>query len=247
MSGGAGGNKGVRRRAGHDFVYCEPGAAYCAQRRFVASRRHCRIRVESHQALRGRCVVNCVDVFHRMAERDSFEWSKWRLDARERLKLFDFQHLFNRAQAVRALRVPGGRQMVQAGRMAEEKRGHRLDLNTCWPSWKCLSRFCAQTDAGWRRTAIGHEEIHLQWLAGIDAVLIEIADAFTGQERIVDQEVPGEAYGLQENAAGGLGEDLGFARSTHHGIATEQILDRGRGDGGAWPQCIDCDFPAQLA
>src|SRR5262245_16847576 len=117
--------------------------------------------------------------------------------------------------------------MIQAGRMAEEKGGHRLDLNTRGPSWKCLSGFCTQTDAGWRRTAVRHEEIHLQRLAGIDAVLIKITDAFARQERVIDQEVPGEALRLQKNTACGLREYLGFARTAHHCIATKQVLDRG--------------------
>ena len=47
---------------------------------------------------------------------------------------------------------------------------------------------------------VGHEEIHLQRLAGIDAVAVEIGDAFGGEERVVDQEIAGEAFRLLEDA-----------------------------------------------
>src|SRR5262249_51187723 len=156
-------------------------------------------------------------------------------DARQRLKLFVFQCLFNCAQTIRSLRMPGRRQVVQTGWMTEDESRHRLDLSARRPSWKCLRRYCIQTDALWRWTFVRHEEIHLQWLGGVDAVLIKVADTFTGQECIVDQEIPGKGFRFQENATSGFGENFRFARSAHHSITTEQVLDRCGGDGGTGP------------
>ena len=45
-------------------------------------------------------------------------------------------------------------------------------------------------------------------MLGIDAVLVEVADALTGQERVVDQEVAGEVLGLMEHVIGGRRQNL---------------------------------------
>ena len=66
------------------------------------------------------------------------------LDARQRLKLFVLQHLFDRTQTIRPFRMARRREVVQAGGMTEEESGHWLDLNARTPSWKCLSRFCSR-------------------------------------------------------------------------------------------------------
>src|SRR5262245_16458185 len=182
-----------------------------------------------------------------MTQRNDLNWAARSLDTGEGLKLFVFQYLFDRAQTVGALRMTGGRQMVQAGSVTEENGGHRLDLNTCKPSWKCLSRFCAQTDAIRRWNGVRHEEVQLQWLARVDAILIKITNAFAGEECVVDQEVPCKSLGLLENSTGGLSEDSRLARAQHHRVSAEQVPDRGGGDRCARPQGIDCDFPAQFA
>jgi hypothetical protein len=74
-----------------------------------------------------------------MTKSDDIKASERGLDSCQRLKLFIFQHLIDRTQAVRPLRMSGWRQVVQAGWMAEKKSRHSLDLNIREPSWKCLS------------------------------------------------------------------------------------------------------------
>ena len=74
-----------------------------------------------------------------MTKSDHIKASERRLDSCQRLKLFILEHLIDRTQAVRTLRMSGRRQVVQAGWMAEKKSRHSLDLNIREPSWKCLS------------------------------------------------------------------------------------------------------------
>ena len=47
--------------------------------------------------------------------------------------------------------------------------------------------------------------------------------------------------GLSQNGVRGIAHDLGRAAGAHHGVAAEQIADRGGGDGGARPQRVDGD------
>src|SRR6185437_11399245 len=101
--------------------------------------------------------------------------------------------------------------MIQTGGMAQEKCGHGLDLDAQGLWWKSLSRFCVQAHSRGRWAVVRHEEIHLERLAGVDAVLVEIRDAFTGEESIINQKVPGEGLRLVENAACRLGQNLRLA------------------------------------
>src|SRR5262249_25043882 len=181
-----------------------------------------------------------------MTKGDDLDWPARSLDTGKSLKLFVLQCLFDGAQTVRTLGMTGGRQMVQAGPVTEENCRHHLHLNTHKPSWKWLSRFCVQTDSVRRWNSVRHEEVHLQGVARVDAILIKITDAFAGEEWVVNQEVPGKGLGLLENPASGLGEDRGLTRASHHRVAPEQVPDRGRSDRGAPPQSIDCDFSAQF-
>src|SRR6185503_998781 len=130
-------------------------------------------------------IADCLDVVRRMAKRDNVERPAWRLDACQRLKLFIFQGLLDRAQPVRPLRVAGRREVVQAGGMTEQKRGHCLDLNAPVAGRKCLSRFCVQADAVGRPAAVGYEKIDLQRLTRIDTVLVEICHAFPCEKGVV--------------------------------------------------------------
>ena len=48
-----------------------------------------------------------------------------RLDAHQRLEALGFERALDRAQPVRPLRMAGRREVVEAGRMGDEERGHR--------------------------------------------------------------------------------------------------------------------------
>ena len=124
-----------------------------------------------------------------MTKRDYIERAERSLNARQRLKLFVFQGLFDRTQAVRSFRMACWRKVVQAGGMTEQESRHWLDLNARRPWWKCLSRFRFQADAGWWRAPVRHEEIDLQRLAGIGALLIKISDAFAGEDIAIAAEM----------------------------------------------------------
>ena len=76
----------------------------------------------------------------------------------------------------------------------------------------------------------------------IDAVGLEIPDAGGVQHLVVDAELPGEFPRRPgEDRMGGIAHDLGRAAGAHHGVAAEEIADRGGGDGGARPQRVDRD------
>jgi len=82
----------------------------------------------------------------------------------------------------------------------------------------------------------GTEEIRRELLRRVDPVLVEVGDAGLGQECIVDEEAPRKfARRLAEHGVGRVGEDFRLARLPYHGVAAEQILDRGGGDDRARP------------
>ena len=105
-------DKGIRGLTRHHLVDRQRRAADRAQRRLVAPWRQRRIGVEPHKAFSGCGFADRFDVFHWMTKRDDIDVSTRSFDTRQRLKLLILQHLFDRAQAVRPLRMPGGRQVV---------------------------------------------------------------------------------------------------------------------------------------
>ena len=67
-------------------------------------------------------------------------------------------------------------------------------------------------------------------------VLVEIGDAFAGEETVVDQEVRSECLGVfQKDRIGRVRHDLRRARHAHDTLAAEQVLDRRGRNGGARP------------
>src|SRR6478736_3351686 len=66
------------------------------------------------------------DVVLAVAERDGIENAFRRLGARQRLEAVFAEHLRDRAQAIGTLGMTGRRQVVEAGRVAQEKRGHAV-------------------------------------------------------------------------------------------------------------------------
>jgi len=128
MAGRTRSNEGVVGFLVHYFVDRLHAAADAAQCRLEAAWRHRGVGVDLHQSLRGRCFLNRLDVFHRMHQRDGFERGLRRLDARQRLEALIFERLFDGAQPVRPLRMAGRCQMIEAGRVRDEKRGHKRVL-----------------------------------------------------------------------------------------------------------------------
>src|SRR6266545_6504072 len=47
-------------------------------------------------------------------------------------------------------------------------------------------------DAGWRRRVVGNKEGGRERRARVHAILLEVGDAFAGEERVVDEEIAGE-------------------------------------------------------
>src|ERR1019366_3370112 len=112
-----------------------------------------------------------------------------------------------------------------SGNPANTSRANRPSTGPPLPRGRAGRLFLRrQTHARRRRNVVGHEEIHLQRLARIDAVLIEVGHALAGEERVVDQEVAGEALGFMEHAIGGLRQNLRLARHAHDRLTAEQVL-----------------------
>ena len=108
MAGRANGDKGIGRLLVHHLVDRAHGAADAAQGRLEAARRHRRVGIEPHHAVRRRGVADRLDVIHRMRERDDLERRARRLLARQHLKPLVLQRLLDGAQAVRPLGMAGG-------------------------------------------------------------------------------------------------------------------------------------------
>src|SRR3990170_3754457 len=69
------------------------------------------------------CIIERVTRGHR------FKRCERRIFAHQRVELFVFQHLLDRAQTVGPLGMARRRLMIEAGRMAEEQGWHRYDLD----------------------------------------------------------------------------------------------------------------------
>ena len=179
----------------------------------------------------------------RMAERDRLERGGLGASiADERLEFLLLRARSRSRAADRAARdVPAALMWLsEAGcemRRVVMRRSGPMTFRTLRPS--CRSKkgghshlFAGNADAGRRGRAVRHEEVPAQRLARHRRDILEIGDALAGEERVVDQEMPGEALrGLVEDRVGRVRHDLGRARHAHHAVAAEQVLDRGGRDG----------------
>ena len=102
----------------------EHGAAGGAQGGLEAAGRHRGVGVEPDQAFLWRGIADRLDVFHRVAERDGFELRRGGLLAHEIREFFLLQRALDRAQTIRPLRMPGRRQVIEAGRMGHQQSRH---------------------------------------------------------------------------------------------------------------------------
>ena len=122
-----------------------------------------------------------------------------------------------------------------SGRMSTPHSGHGFSRQAC-----------EDFTPGGGGSSLGHEEIlrqrHRPDRRG------------TGRNRVTPspcrkvssiRKLPVKRAGLLKIAVGRVGQDFGLARHPHHGVAAEQVLDRGGGDGGARPQRVDRDALAR--
>jgi len=84
-------------------------------------------------------IANLLDIVHRMRERDHLHRRHRRLLARQRLEFLLLERALDRTQPVRPLRMAHRRQMIEAGRVAEQERGHADRDKTSPPP--CLGIF----------------------------------------------------------------------------------------------------------
>jgi hypothetical protein len=124
VPGRAHGAEAVRRTAGDHLVGRHHDAADRAQHRLEGARRHRGVGVEPHQPLLRRGVADFRDVVDRVAQRDRLQRRRGRLHAHEVLETRVFQGLVNGAQPVRPLGMSGRRDVVEAGRVGDEKGRH---------------------------------------------------------------------------------------------------------------------------
>src|SRR5258706_13784661 len=97
-------------------------------------------------------------------------------------------------------------------------------------------------DAGRRHVIVRHEEVRRQRDRGIDAIAVEITHSAGIEQLVIDTELPGElARRLCEDDISRISHDLGRAARAHHGIAPQEIADRGGSDRSARPKPVDLD------
>src|SRR5262249_43248925 len=93
-------------------------------RRLEAAGRHRGVGIDMHQTIARRRLADALDVIDRMTERDGFECGGWCLCAREHGEALMFEDALDRAQPVRPLRMAHWGDVVETGRMGEQKGGH---------------------------------------------------------------------------------------------------------------------------
>ena len=122
-------HEGVGRALRHHLVDRAYRAASRAQRRLETAGRHRRVGIEMGKAVARRRLADALDVVDRVAERDGLDVGDRRLRAREHGEALVLEDALDGAQPVRPLRMPERRDVVEAGRMGEQKRGHVLSFD----------------------------------------------------------------------------------------------------------------------
>src|SRR5262249_10796472 len=108
------------------------GAAGRAQGGLEASGRHRRIGIEPKQAFFRARVSDGSHILHGVTKRDGLERGGRRLDAHERAKALVPEGPVDGPQPVRPLGMAGWRDVIEAGRVRDEKRGHRAIRKWRW-------------------------------------------------------------------------------------------------------------------
>src|ERR1044072_2739669 len=108
---------------------------------------------------------------------------------------------------------------------------HQPPVQAPWTSRNVATRLVPADDGA--RAFRGHEEVGHQRRAGRHGVLVEIGDAFGGQDLVVDEEVAGAGLGRAiEDGVGRIGHDVGLAAALHAVLAAPDVLRGGGGGGG---------------
>ena len=106
-------------------------AADGAQRCLPRAGRHGRVGVDAYQALFGRCLLDGVDEGFRVNTYDRLVPAARRLPPVEQRENLRLERRLDGAQAIRPLRMAGGREVVEAGGMGDEKRLHEAPALHC--------------------------------------------------------------------------------------------------------------------
>src|SRR5215470_11755496 len=130
-------HKCIGDAAGHYLIDRVDAATRRAQRRLEAARRHRGVGVDLHQATAGRRIAESSHIVHGMAERDGVEFGRWRLGANQALELIAGKDPLDGSQPIRPFRMTRRCQMIEAGRVRYEERGHSQNLVVCGAKWKC--------------------------------------------------------------------------------------------------------------
>ena len=118
-------NEGISRLAGHHLVDRMHDTADSPQGRLETARRHGRVGIQAHQTFLRRRLADGVDVVQGMAERDRVERCARRLDAGEHLEALVLERAVDGTQPIRAFGMAGWREVVEAGGVGDEERGHQ--------------------------------------------------------------------------------------------------------------------------
>src|SRR5262245_20334662 len=132
VAGGARGDEGVCSLAGHHLVDRVHGAAGRAQGVLKAAGWYRRVSIEPKQALFRARVADGSHILHGVAKRDGLERGGRRLDAHERAKALVSERPVDGPQPVWPLGMASRRDVIEAGRVGDEKRRHRAIRKWRW-------------------------------------------------------------------------------------------------------------------
>ncbi len=137
-------DEGIVLSARHHRVGGGNRAADAAHRRFPGARRHRGVGVHMDQAACRSDVPEFTDVMLVVAERDRIQRAFRRLAAHQPVEAIFRQHLIDGTQPVGSFGMPGRREMVETGRMGENKRRHSMP-------WRAERAFREAANLGGRR------------------------------------------------------------------------------------------------
>ena len=187
-----------------------------------------------------------------MAERDRLERRRRRLLARQRLELLVLQRALDRAQPVRPLGMARRGEVIEAGGMAEQERGHAVSFRRRYighqrrdsPARECpalRTHFTPGSRPCGGGMSSGTKKSSCSGCVGSTRYWSKSVTPSPARNVSSIRKLPREVLRLLEDRVGRVGQDLRRARHAHQRVAAEEVLDRRGGDGGARPQRVDGD------